>query len=370
MTNLQTPFTASLQHDSLTVVHCAEGHFRTLCLIELAKPYSVLLDGQAVACRTRHGHVLIQAPAGSDPADLLNCISAAVMRHEQRRSLWTKAAGTASALVLVTAIAALFTAPGLPTSGFKVNLGLVGLEVLPVLQVPSVAPSHLPMPRGKGAANVVHTPVGVRLANEANEAREPMVAEPTAAPAQAAHDGWSLPQSIREGLPAKLQMAAERKLFTVDYSSGHERTLYVFADPECPNCQRLEPALEAAAKDVNVVVFPVTVIGREKSIASIKPVLCLPPEQRKAAWSKLFDVGHGVMDLGKAAAGGAVAPAGDCDIAGKALGVNEVAYQHFRIPGTPWVIADDGRYVSQDVLQNPLKLQAFLNGAEVNHAAQ
>jgi TrbB protein len=179
-----------------------------------------------------------------------------------------------------------------------------------------------------------------------------------------------LPQSVRDVLPAKLQMAAEHKVFTVDYSIGRSRTLYVFADPECPNCQRLEPALEAASQGFNVVVFPVAVIGREKSIASITPVLCLPPDQRKAAWSALFDIGKGVMEMGKAAADKAVTPAEDCDVAGKALGVNEVAYQTYRIPGTPWVIADDGRHVPQDVLQNPLKLQAFMNDAEVNHAAQ
>ena len=356
MTTSQTPFTASLQHGSLTLVHSADGRSRTLGLIELARPYSVLLDGQAVACKTQHGHVLIQAPEGTDPTDLLSCISTAVAHHKQRRSKLAKIVAATCAVALVAACAALFTAPAFPTAGFKLNFGLVGFEVQPVVPAQRVP--------------ALNTQPPIATALSAMQPTELVQAAPAIEIDQAARDGWPLPQSIREGLPAKLQMAAERKLFTVDYSSGHERTLYVFADPECPNCQRLEPALEAAAKSFNVIVFPVTVIGREKSIASIKPVLCLPPEQRKAAWSDLFDVGHGVMDLGKSAAGGAVAPAGDCDIAGKALGVNEVAYQHFRIPGTPWVIADDGRYVSQDVLQNPLKLQAFINGAEVNHAAQ
>lgn len=364
MNTPQTPFTAVVQHDSLTVRHCVDGRSRTLCLVELARPYSVLLDGQAVACRTRHGQVIIQSPEGTDPAQLLSCISAAVVSYEQRRSWRTKAFGAASALVLVTAIAALFTAPTFPTSGFKINLGLVGLEVQPVLQAPQIAPAQ---PR-----SILKDIALAGASLPALKPPAPAVKERASSPAttEATHDGWTLPQSIRAELPQKLQMAAERKLFTVDYSSGHERTLYVFADPACPNCQRLEPALEAAAKGFNVIVFPVTAIGREKSIASITPVLCLPPEQRRAAWSDLFDIGHGVMDLGKAAAGGAVAPAGYCDIAGKALGVNEVAYQTYRIPGTPWVIADDGRHVPQDVLQDKLKLKVFMSDAEVSHAAQ
>lgn len=197
---------------------------------------------------------------------------------------------------------------------------------------------------------------------------------PPPAPSVAPDDGWALPEAIRATLPDKLHNAAERKLFTVDYSSGHARTLYVFADPACPNCKRLEPALNALSDAFNVVVFPVTVIGKEKSIAAITPVLCLPPEQRKAAWDALFDPAPDGLDLGKLskqqeqpekrASEGVDSKASqprDCEIAVKALGINQVAYQAYRIPGTPWVISDDGRYVSQALLRDPLKLQAFLD---------
>lgn len=184
----------------------------------------------------------------------------------------------------------------------------------------------------------------------------------------AAADNWPLPASIRAGLPKKLRLAADRQLFTVAYSNGHARTLYVFADPECPNCQRLEPALNAAAGQYNVVVFPVAVIGKEKSIASVAPVLCLPPEQRKAAWDALFDKTGDVMNLGKAKPAADADKPDDCEVARQALGVNEVAYQTYRIPGTPWVIADDGRYVSQAVLQDPALLRTFMQTSEVTDA--
>lgn len=195
-------------------------------------------------------------------------------------------------------------------------------------------------------------------------------------------------ENIRETLPAKLHKAAERNLFTVNYSTGHARTLYVFADPHCPNCTRLDPALNALSDAFNVVVFPVSVIGREKSVADITPVLCLPPEQRKAAWNALFDPARDGLNLGREAQAGQGEAASkdvaannggqptNCDMAQKALGVNEVAYQAYRIPGTPWVIADDGRYVPQALLKDTAQLHTFLSkkqpidGQETPNAAK
>jgi TrbB protein len=184
---------------------------------------------------------------------------------------------------------------------------------------------------------------------------------PTAANA-VADNGWALPPALRLTLPDKLRKAAERGLFTVNYSAGHARTLYVFADPGCPNCQRLEASLNALAETFNVVVFPVAVIGKDKSVAAITPVLCLPPEQRKAAWDALFDPAPEGLSLGKQKQEQASqsVESGACETANKALGINQLAYQTYRIPGTPWVISDDGRYVSQALLRAPLKLHTFL----------
>lgn len=341
MTSPQPAFDASIHRDTLAITHTRYGHTRGVCLLQLTRPYSFLLEDQTIIWHHRQGSTRIEAPADTDAAELLGCISTAVMRNEERRSNRV-AAGVAVSILALAASFALYIATSL-FSGHPTRDTNAQAE-RSAMSAPAVAVTNPP-----------------RL--------EAPPVQLTPGPAAPIQDGWTLPESIRAGLPAKLQMAAERKYFTVDFSSGHPRTLYVFADPECPNCQRLEPALEAAAKGFNVVVFPVAVIGREKSIASITPVLCLPPEQRKAAWANLFDVGHGVMDMGKPAAESAPAnPA--CDVAGKALGVNEVAYQTYRVPGTPWVIADDGRHVPQDVLQNSLKLQAFMNEAEVNHAGQ
>lgn len=195
-------------------------------------------------------------------------------------------------------------------------------------------------------------------------------AQKNTAPAPAAGqarpaDGWLLPPAVRSMLPAKLNLAADRDLFTVRYSSGHARTLYVFADPDCPNCQREAPILDVVSRAYNVVVFPVSVIGKEKSVASVTSVLCLPPEKRYAAWRQLFDPAAGMGP-------GAAVPAEktlacDTEMTKKALGVNDVAYHTYRIPGTPWVIADDGRAVAQAVLNDSRSLAAFMASEGIRH---
>lgn len=181
-------------------------------------------------------------------------------------------------------------------------------------------------------------------------------------------DGWDLSQSVRAELPAKLHNAASRGLFTVPLSSGHARTIYVFADPACPNCQRMERHFETAAGTVNVVIFPVTIEGREASLKTLTPVMALPETERPAAWKQLFAADAGIGVPGAAPVAPAVISENQAETARGAIGVNEVAFRAYRLPGTPWTISDDGRYVPQSVLSSPAALADFLNGG--NHGGQ
>ncbi|MFV9671415.1 thioredoxin fold domain-containing protein [Pantoea sp. KXB25] len=181
-------------------------------------------------------------------------------------------------------------------------------------------------------------------------------------PASVPADGWSLPVSVRAELPARLSKAASRGLFTVPLSSGHARTIYVFADPACPNCQRMERHIETAAGTVNVVIFPVTIEGREDSLKTLTPVMALPEAERPAAWKRLFAADTGVGVPGSTAVSPAVSDENQAETARGAIGVNEVAFRAYRLPGTPWTISDDGRYVPQSVLSSPAALTDFLNG--------
>lgn len=261
-----------------------------------------------------------------------------------------------------------------------VFLGMwIGPAKQPATSAVTGLPAARPLHHVSQPSNPNITPLPV-LSAPTVAARPTEPAPSPTASSEVPDDGWALPQAIRATLPSKLHNAAERKLFTVDYSSGHARTLYVFADPSCPNCKHLEPALNALSDAFNVVVFPVPVIGKEKSIAAITPVLCLPPEQRKAAWDALFDSAPEGLSLGKApeesekqaseGASSKTAQPGECEVAVKALGINQMAYLTYHIPGTPWVISDDGRYVSQALLRDPLKLHAFLDEQPAHKAPE
>lgn len=183
-------------------------------------------------------------------------------------------------------------------------------------------------------------------------------------PAQTPADGWSLPQNVRAALPGKLKNAAARGLFTVPLSTGHARTIYVFSDPACPNCQRMERHFETVADTVNVVIFPVTIEGREESLKKLTPVMALPEARRASAWKQLFAADAGMAMPGAAQDASVVANEIIEETARGAIGVNEVAFRAYHLPGTPWAISDDGRYVPQSVLSSPAVLEAFLNGGD------
>lgn len=201
----------------------------------------------------------------------------------------------------------------------------------------------------------------ISLASPASLSASPVRTESQAVQLGAAPaDNWSLPVSARASLPAKLGNAASRGMFTIPLSSGHARTLYVFADPLCANCQRMERHFETAAGMVNVVIFPVTIEGRNASLQTLTPVMLLPEAERAAAWKQLFSADAGMPVPGRTQDVAPAAGKEKTELAQGAIGINEVAYRAYRLPGTPWTISDDGRYVPQAVLSSAAALEAFL----------
>ena len=360
--SLHAPFSVLIKANHLVITQTVDGVNRTLCTLDLRQKPSFYLNNGNVVCRAAQGFEFSLETLNNDEAqDLLNQLVTVQLHHSTLKDI-LKVTGVVLAVAALTFGYFWVKAEDIQPISTPVGLAVTS----PVLSAPK------PL-----------TPLPVLSAPSAAAVRPIEPAPSPTASSEVPDDGWALPQAIRATLPNKLHNAAERKLFTVDYSSGHARTLYVFADPSCPNCKRLEPALNALSDAFNVVVFPVPVIGKEKSIAAITPVLCLPPEQRKAAWDALFDSAPDGLNLGKQSekqasegADSKAAQPGECDVALKALGINQVAYQAYLIPGTPWVISDDGRYVSQALLRDPLKLQAFLDeqpaqkGQEVSDASQ
>lgn len=328
-------YSAVVHDNQLVASKNTDGNLETLCMLDLSSKPSFYIEEGKVKCRDSQGHAFAMDVATEDSSALLNKLTAARLpTRAPIKALFAR-------MICVSLLIGVGFAIGLAMAPRLLGTDAVSLS----------SPS-------KGSVQPATPPASA----------------PPAAPAPApAPNEWTLPASV--DLAGKLRTAADRKLFSIDYSGGHARTLYVFADPACPNCQRVEPLLEAASKEYNVVVFPVAVIGREKTIAAVTPVLCMAPDQRKAAWSALFDIGQDGLTLGKVPAkpgssGGAASDQAACDIGTMVLGVNEQAYKTYRIPGTPWVIADDGRHVSQTLLSDPAKLEAFLSEKGPTDAAE
>ncbi|MFP2241059.1 hypothetical protein ACLEX4_21405 [Pseudescherichia vulneris] len=188
--------------------------------------------------------------------------------------------------------------------------------------------------------------------------------QPQPAPqTQAAQATASLtPEAAAEAralLAERLKNGAAKQEFTIQLSSGHERSLYIFLDPECPNCRIFEPTVQALAEDYNVEIFPVTLIGKTRTADEVVPLLCAAPEKRTQMWKALNDTGAGMLNPAEKEKAEA-APA-DCDAGKLALARNDLAFDLYRMPGTPTVISDDGRMIPLQAMSSDATLKAFLN---------
>ncbi|ECE6305567.1 DsbC family protein [Salmonella enterica subsp. salamae] len=162
----------------------------------------------------------------------------------------------------------------------------------------------------------------------------------------------------RQNLATVLKRNADRGMFTVNLSSGHERTLYAFLDPRCPNCRALEPALKRLSADFNVVVYPVSVIGGDKSASHMAPLLCeKDPQKRAEGWHHLYSADAGMMLPGSTEA----IPDETCLKAARAaIDVNNLAFRQFGFAGTPWVLSDTGWHLPTGLIQESGTVKLFL----------
>jgi protein-disulfide isomerase len=143
-------------------------------------------------------------------------------------------------------------------------------------------------------------------------------------------------------------------------SSGHPRTLYIFSDPECPNCRIFEPTVQALSAQYNVEIFPVTLIGKARTAEQVVPLLCAPADKRADMWRSIFDIGAGMLNP---TAKSEPQPA-SCEAGQNALARNDMAFELYHLPGTPTVISDDGRMIPLQAMTSDAALQAFLNSAQ------
>lgn len=328
-------------NDTLVISRVDGETYSILCSVKMHEGVSYFLEGETKVvvidnAYKAFGTRVLNLNSAVEAQQLITQLSDAQIRHESRmrsrkqlrKGVWLAAA--VSAVVL---------------GGWYWSVVVATSHALPVAAA-SIA---------KPATVVSATPAFVQQAQ-----KQSMIPQ----------DDWAVPVEARKMLAENLGKAAARLTLTVNYSSGHARSLFVFADPNCPNCQNLEPALREASKSFNVIVFPVAVIGGEKSAELIRPILCLAPDKRAAAWDALFDVGRDGLDFGKHDSAPGTTASGDCELGQQILDANHAAWKAYKIPGTPWVISDDGRYVPQALVRNASNLQIFLDNKEAADAAR
>ncbi|HGV0046247.1 TPA: hypothetical protein ACNFPT_004552 [Enterobacter ludwigii] len=228
-------------------------------------------------------------------------------------------------------------------------------SVQPPVPVMASQPSALPhesTPIGSPAPVLVKPAPAVSAGSTV-----PAVSTPPAGPG-------SLPAEevaeARNLLATRLKNGAAKQEFTIQLSSGHPRTLYIFSDPECPNCKIFEPTVQAFSSQYNIEIFPVTLIGKARTAEQVVPMLCAPADKRADMWRGLFDIGAGMLNPSAKAD----TSASSCEAGQNALARNDMAFELYKLPGTPTVITDDGRLVPLQAMTSDAALQAFMNNAQ------
>ncbi|EIC9493170.1 DsbC family protein [Salmonella enterica] len=212
---------------------------------------------------------------------------------------------------------------------------------------PDVTPAASAVPTETGLPPAASAPVRTEKAEGAENAENAENAESAETVA------------ARKNLATVLKRNADRGMFTINLSSGRERTLYAFLDPRCPNCRALEPVLRRLTRDFNIVVYPVSVIGGEASASHVAPLLCeKDPQKRAEGWHHLYSADEGMVTPGYKKN---TLPDEDCLKAARAaIDVNNVAFHQFGFPGTPWVLSDTGWHLPAALLQEPGQVSMFL----------
>lgn len=188
-----------------------------------------------------------------------------------------------------------------------------------------------------------------------NQTQEPLQPSPVAKATKTENLATKSSDNALQLRAQSLAKAAGTHRYTVTLSSGHERSIYVFADPECPHCREMEPVLNQLATHYNVVIFPVSVIGGQQSLTEVSGLLCIDDKERSAIWSSLIDK----TDIGMAPGENTPMPTA-CAEGEHATQINNKAFGYYQLLGTPTLLADDGRQIPFDALKSDAALSAFL----------
>lgn len=171
------------------------------------------------------------------------------------------------------------------------------------------------------------TPVAVQHSDLSPEpaivskASERLAAESVIEPVLPRPDSKLLANALRDGVAANK--------YSIQLSSGPKGDLFVFSDPLCQYCQRLETQLEKLTDDYTIHVFPVSVIGGDDSAKQLGPVLCSEANARADLWKQAISSTREKQP----------AP---CEQASEVLAANNEFFRALLFEGTPVIINAQG----------------------------
>lgn len=136
--------------------------------------------------------------------------------------------------------------------------------------------------------------------------------------------------------------------YSVKVSSGSKDTVYIFSDPACGYCRRLEKNfINKYSKDYTIYIIPVTVVGGSNSMPAVSALLCAAPEERRKMWKQLIQ--------GKTMHGN------ECKAGRKAASHNNRMFNNMSLTGTPSIINGIGERVPDNMLGDATKIARWLN---------
>jgi len=137
--------------------------------------------------------------------------------------------------------------------------------------------------------------------------------------------------------------------YTIPFANGDgdKGTLYVFSDPFCSHCQDMDRELDALAEKGHAIhIFPVSVIGGQKSLEVAAQILCAPAKDRTMLWKRALSGESDIADR--------------CQTGMTAAQANNKFFRTVDFPGTPIVLNGQGDRPPSHVDNTALDLHNWL----------
>lgn len=151
--------------------------------------------------------------------------------------------------------------------------------------------------------------------------------------------------------PAELAQAmadgARTGNYSIQLSSGPKGALYIFADPTCGACRRLEREYAALAKDYAIHIFPVSVIGGDVARSRLKRLFCADAGKRTTYWKTLAS-GHEI-------------DAPDCAQGAAAVDGNNQVFNTMHLEYTPTIITARGNLIPETLPNSAAAIRQWLS---------